>query len=239
MSENVAAPSSLPGIPLAAPGAADVPLGAILREAWERTSGAKGTILLAALSFLFVLLALVLLSLAFPSEDETPSWRLQLAQQIVSALIGTPFTAGLYWIGIRRAVGAPIRARMVFAQFEKIIPLFVLQILVTCLTLIGFLLLILPGLYLVVAYMLAIPLVAERNLGPWQALETSRRAVGRHWFKAAGFVLSLTAINLLGMLAFGIGLVWSVPMSVIAYGIYYRTIFGVGPGTVAEAHARG
>ena len=33
------------------------------------------------------------------------------------------------------------------------------------------------------AYLLAIPLVVERGLSPWQALEASRKAITQHWFK--------------------------------------------------------
>ena len=203
-----------------------ISIGAILREAWEKTSGAKGTINLALLIFFAVFVGIGVALFALVPGGDPPSWRVQLAQQILTALVGAPLTAGLYWIGIQRAVGAPIRAGMIFGQFDKLIPLFLLQIALTLLTMVGFMLLILPGIYLAVAYMLAIPLAAARNLGPWQALETSRRAVGRHWFAAAGLLLALMALNLLGLLALGIGIVWTGPMSIIAYGIFFRTLFG-------------
>lgn len=215
----------------------DFSIGAILREAWEKTSGAKWTINLATLAFFALVVVFMLWTLAVQQDGEEPGWRFQLAQQIVSALLGAPITAGFYMIGIRRAVGAPIGAGMVFGQFGKIIPLFVLQLLSTFLLIAGFLLLVLPGIYLIVGYTLAIPLVAEKGLGPWRALEASRRAVGRHWFKAVGLGLAIGGINVLGFLALGIGILWTFPMSVIAYGIYYRTVFGVEPETVRDAPA--
>lgn len=216
----------------------DFSIGAILHEAWERTSGAKRTILLASLIVVVLVAALTVLAIASQEEGQTTGWRFQLAQQIMTALVGAPITAGLYMIGIRRAVGAPIGAGMVFGQFGKVIALFVLQIVSTILIMLGFLLLFVPGIYLAVGYMLALPLVAEKGLGPWRALETSRKAVGKHWFKAAGLLFAIGGINLLGFLALGIGLLWTGPMSVIAYGIYYRTVFGVEPETALDASAQ-
>jgi hypothetical protein len=49
-----------------------------------------------------------------------------------------------------------------------------------------------PGIYLQIAWLFSLPLVADRGLGFWEALEASRRAATRHWFKLfALFVLSL------------------------------------------------
>ena len=93
----------------------------------------------------------------------------------------------------------------------------------------GMFLLIIPGLYLAIAYMLAIPLVVERGLTPWQALEASRKAITQHWFKVFGLFLLLGLITLISAIPLGIGLVWSIPLFVIAMGVLYRTIFGVLP----------
>ena len=89
-----------------------ISIGAILREAWEKTSGAKGTINLALLIFFAVFVGIGVALFALVPGGDPPSWRVQLAQQILTALVGAPLTAGLYWIGIQRAVGAPIRAGM-------------------------------------------------------------------------------------------------------------------------------
>ena len=85
------------------------------------------------------------------------------------------------------------------------------------------------GLYLSVAYMLALPLVAERGLTPWQALETSRKAISRHWFKVFGLLLVLSLLMLVSMIPLFIGLIWTGPLFVVSMGILYRTIFGVRP----------
>jgi hypothetical protein len=40
----------------------------------------------------------------------------------------------------------------------------------------------LPGIYLHVAWAFALPLVIDRHMGFWDAMELSRRVVSRHWF---------------------------------------------------------
>jgi hypothetical protein len=51
---------------------------------------------------------------------------------------------------------------------------------------------VIPGIYLGIAWLLAIPLVADRGLNFWQGLESSRRAVTPRWFSFFGlFLLSL------------------------------------------------
>ena len=63
----------------------------------------------------------------------------------------------------------------------------------------------------------------------WQALEASRKAITQHWFKVFGLFLLLGLITLISAIPLGIGLVWSIPLFVIAMGVLYRTIFGVLP----------
>ena len=108
-------------------------------------------------------------------------------------------------------------------------PLFILNILMAVLIYIGFLLLLIPGFYLAIAYMLALPLAMERKLSPWEALEASRKAITQRWFKVFGLMLVLSLIMILSMIPLGIGLIWTFPMFIIAVGILYRTIFGVLP----------
>lgn len=95
----------------------------------------------------------------------------------------------------------------------------------------GMILLLIPGIYLAVAYLLAIALVVERGLSPWQALEASRKAITQHWFKVFGLLIVLGLIIIVSAIPLGIGLVWSIPLMVVAMGVLYRTIFGVLPAT--------
>lgn len=89
----------------------------------------------------------------------------------------------------------------------------------------GFMLII-PGIYLSIAYLFALYLLVDHKLSVWQALETSRKAVTHQWFKFFGLMLLLGLLNIAGALCLLVGLLWTLPMSYIALGIVYRKVFG-------------
>jgi uncharacterized membrane protein len=132
-------------------------------------------------------------------------------------------------LGIRRAAGQDIKFNQIFIAFNNPVPVIITGILMMLLVYAGVLLLILPGIYLAFAYTLALPLVLERGLSPWQALQASRKAISQHWFKVFGWAMLLGLIIGLSAIPPGIGLVWTMPMWMICTGILYRTIFGVLP----------
>ena len=84
-----------------------------------------------------------------------------------------------------------------------------------------------PGIYLSVAYMFTWPLIVEKGLSPWQALEASRKAVTHCWFRSLGLFTLLSLIMVLAAFALLIGLLWAIPLMMLAYGVLYRIIFGV------------
>jgi hypothetical protein len=55
-----------------------------------------------------------------------------------------------------------------------------------------------PGVYLQVAWIFGLPLVADRGMGFWEALGSSRRAVTGHWFK----IFALLILAFLPFVAF-------------------------------------
>ena len=158
---------------------------------------------------------------------------LEIIIELTMLAITMPLWAGIYMIGVRRAVNAPIRAGQMLDYFSKTLPLFGLYLLMLILILVGFVLLIIPGIYLSVAYMLAIPLMVDKNLGVWEALETSRKAIHKRWFTIFGLTLVIMLINLVAMIPLGLGLIWTVPMSTIAFGVLYRNIFGCSQQTIS------
>jgi hypothetical protein len=213
----------------------DFRIGELLSESWQRVDGTKGIIIGGFIAcFVALMLCGLVLSQAFSfvlmmSHDVTT---LMVATMLLSLLITSlayPFMAGINMIGIRRAADQPVRFSEVFAHLGRSLPLIITAIIMLVLVNLGSMLLVIPGVYLSIAYLLAIPLVVERRLSPWQALEASRKAISQHWFKVFGLFLLLCLINLVAVLPLGIGLIWSVPLFVVAMGVLYRTIFGVLP----------
>lgn len=213
----------------------DFSIGQLISEAWLLVRGTKGIIIAGFVVFyvaMFIasfIIGAVLNVFSIFSENIVLIIAAQFLTTILASAVTYPFLAGLSMVGIRRAAGQPFSFNDIFSYFGRALPLLITAIVMMILVYIGFILLIIPGLYLSVAYMLAMQLVVERGLSPWQALETSRKAISQHWFKCFGLFLLLGLIVIISAIPLGIGMVWSIPLFVIACGVLYRTIFGVLP----------
>jgi len=209
----------------------------VIKEAWEKTYGFKGTLLAAGLViFLIILVINFGVTFLVSSVGLEENFIVALINQLIFMAIMYPFMAGIIMLGIRRSVNLPINFSMAFGYFSYTLPLIIVAILMTILTTIGFILLIIPGLYLSFAYFLAIPLVVEKNLGPWQALESSRKAITHHWFKVFFTYILMGFIYMISIIPLGIGLIWTLPMMVNVSGILYRIMFGVEDARQGEGH---
>ena len=82
-----------------------------------------------------------------------------------------------------------------FWGFRHLVPLLLFTIVSTTFILIGFMLLVLPGIYVTVAYLFAPYIIVDKNIDFWPAMEISRRKVNKHWFGMAAFCVVLLAIN--------------------------------------------
>jgi uncharacterized membrane protein len=107
------------------------------------------------------------------------------------------------------------------------LPLFLASIVSGIFIALGFLLLILPGIYLAVAYSFVIPLILERKMGFWQAMETSRKVITKRWFAFLGLGLLMFVINLAGIIPLGLGLLVTIPLTYCTYVAAYESVLGM------------
>ncbi|SNR88015.1 hypothetical protein [Desulfurobacterium atlanticum] len=114
----------------------------------------------------------------------------------------------------------------VFALFENMglgVNYVVMSILKNILIAIGFLLLVIPGIYLSVGYMFSSFLMIDKGLSPWEALETSRKTVHKNWLQYFLFILVIVIVNIIGAIPLGLGFIITIPVSYVAVTkLYYR-----------------
>ena len=208
-------------------------IGEVFSEAWEKVKGAKLKIIAALVIYIIIAsLATGLISFflnAQPFYDAGETAKGVLTDMVVGWLaspITIPLSTGLLLLGYSRANDEELRIDSIFNYYVLVWPLFFATMLVTLFTYIGFALLVLPGIYLAVAYNFTLPLMIDKKLGIWGAMEVSRQAVTKHWFSLFGIFVSLGFLIVLSAIPFGIGLIWTVPLTLIAHGIMYRKIFG-------------
>jgi uncharacterized membrane protein len=138
-----------------------------------------------------------------------------------------PISAGLFMVVARHATGQPVAIGDLFGQYDKIGRIVGVMLLSTLLTYLGMLLLILPGVYLSIAYVMAVPLVAEKNMSVWQALETSRKVITKCWWRMLFIWLLIGVIMVVSAIPIFIPWIWTVPMVGMVFGVIYRNLFGV------------
>jgi hypothetical protein len=155
---------------------------------------------------------------------------------LASILMGVPIinyavVAGLfhYFIKLRRGEKAALED--MFTGFsDRFLHLFLAGLIGHLLMTVGFLFCILPGIYLAVCWQFSLPLVLEKKMDFWDAMELSRKMVAKHWFSL--FFLILLAFffcQLLGILACVIGVYITLPWAFAAMACAYHVMFEPEP----------
>jgi uncharacterized membrane protein len=202
--------------PEAAPGAVfqELQLGAYLKTGWE---------IFKQYPVGFIAFSLVyLVALTVISYPRGIGW-------LAAAAIHEPLIAGYIIVAAKLMQGRNPNFSDFFGgfQFRFFLPLVLLGLVSRVLITIGLFLLIIPGLYLAVSYIFAALLVVDRRLDFWAAMEESRRRVTPRWFSFFVLVLLLVLVNIAGILALGVGLLVSIPISWCALVAAYDDLFGL------------
>jgi hypothetical protein len=146
---------------------------------------------------------------------------------VLSTPVYTIFVAGLFNYYIKLIRGESPTIGDAFAGFSSATGQLVMYGLVTgILGIVAFCFCILPGLYLTVAWTFGLPLVIDRRLNFWAAMELSRKAVTKHWFLVFALVLVVGLLSACGFIACCIGLLVTVPIGWVALMYAYEDIFG-------------
>lgn len=218
-------------------------LGSIFTDAWTKLPGHKATAWKAVLLFVVVE---VLLGLLLWGCGGIPMYFSREAQAHASGLVGPlfltlillPMLAGFWFVGVAIARGERPDLFSVFGWYDETFKLLLVVILSYLLVAVGTIFFVIPGVYLLVSYQLAIPLAVDRQLGPWEAMETSRRIIGPHWFRVAGLDIVATALLLCSVLLLGIPLIWVVPGLLVVWGLFYDTLAGTREETLKRTRHR-
>lgn len=203
----------------------------VLKEGWEITKNGKSVLLLAVLLVFWITAGFSLFMYQFTDLGKSPEAEIPFAQQFLMEISLTvllaPFFAALEMIGVSNSIRAISRPSFIFHFVPKMLLLSIASLLVGFVVQIGFALLILPGLYLLIASCFTIPLILDKKLSPLRALVTSISIVNMRlleFMKVFGFFALLGVIC---AITFGIALIWTLPFYYNVKGVLYREIFGI------------
>ena len=216
-------------------------MGSCISRGWEMFKKNPGT----SIGAVFLIYACLIVASFIPC-----------AGSIIQLVVQGPLLAGLYWFFLKMIRGENASVRDAFAGFSRAflqlfltglisgllaglcITPFVVAVaiaaqtkggnpnvaLMAILGLIGFI----PMVYLTVAWIFSMPLVIDKGMPFWNAMELSRKVVSMHWFSIFGFLFLCGAISMLGAVALCVGLLVSLPVAMAAMTYAYEDIFGTG-----------
>ena len=140
---------------------------------------------------------------------------------LLQILIGAPLAAGFFIVADKIAKNESTEFGDFFKGFDHFVQLILGNLAYFIAVLFGFLFLVIPGIYLAIAFTLWIPFVIFHDLNFIDALKVSRLVVTKNWwnFLLLGFVCA--GIALLGVLALFVGIFVAVPViQCISYAVY-------------------
>ena len=117
----------------------------------------------------------------------------------VGLIVTGPLLGGLSFYYLKKIRGQPTELQDAFAGFTMAFPQLLLTSLLSGLLItLGLALCVIPGIYLAVAWSLALPLAIDKQLGFWQAMELNRQAIyeearGNHAAAIATYELAAQA----------------------------------------------
>ena len=184
-------------------------------------------------SCLILVVSLILASLLifkfFSVEDlNALSPTQQACIDVVMVLIIAPLTAGLAMMGIECVRGSNLTPSDVFRYFPSVLVLAIAQLFISILVQIGLSLLIIPGVYLLLATTFTLPLIVDKRMRIFDAIVLSCRTVNKYILSFSVLFVVFFVLFLLSVLTFGLVFLITMPLYFVVFGVIYVALFDEG-----------
>jgi serine/threonine protein kinase len=202
-------------------------IGSCLRRGWQLVRSDFWP--LVGITALVAVLLSALGSAGTTIDNSTNNRHSSPAAGILYLLLEGPLVGGLQLYFLHKIRGRQATVETAFSGFSpRFLHLFLAGFVTTTLTALGFFCLIVPGIYLMIAWTFTLALVIDKQLHFWSAMELSRKVVSKHWWKFFGFAIVLTLLKLVGLLAFIVGFFIALPIAIAALMFAYEDVFCAG-----------
>jgi hypothetical protein len=174
---------------------------------------------------------------------------------IIQLVIQGPMMAGLWVIFLKLHRTGTATFEDAFAGFQMFLPLFLVTLVQSLLTLValipaiglfflggvmsnesealgvmlmafGGLVALVPAIYLGVSWAFSLPLIIDKQLDFWPAMELSRKVVQGRFLNVFGLMICAGLIALVGLLALCVGVLVAIPIGIAALAAAYEDLFG-------------
>jgi uncharacterized membrane protein len=154
---------------------------------------------------------------------------IQIAMSCVPYLGGCVMfiIGGAIQVGIWRAIlgaidGRPPQVGMMFEGFDMFGDAFLAYFVRAVLVALGYICLIVPGIILSLMWAFTFPILAERRISFWDAMQRSAILTEGYRWRLLLLALACFLVLLLGFVALCVGIFVAVPVCVTAFGLAYR-----------------
>ena len=146
---------------------------------------------------------------------------------ITGILLGGPVMASYLHMAHLASKDQKIEMSDFFKGFEKAGSLIKLNLLIFLVVLLGLIMLIIPGIYFAVSYVFSHLFAWFYDKEPSEAISLSRRTVSGNFKQILLLFLILAGINLLGIMALGVGILLTMPFSFCVVYAAFDDIIGI------------
>ncbi|MEI7730100.1 MAG: GYF domain-containing protein [Verrucomicrobiota bacterium] len=141
-----------------------------------------------------------------------------------TVLFGTVH-AGFFYLFLKLLRGEKAEFGDGFAGFSFVfVPSLLAGILTMVLVSLGLLFCIIPGIFLIVVWMFTWPLIMDKRLDAWQAMEVSRKICTPQFWPLLGLLIMNVLVYCLGILACCVGTLVAYPIMIAATAIAYESV---------------
>ena len=144
--------------------------------------------------------------------------------RIVSSFLQVVMSMGLIRISLRFVDNQEAETRDLFSCFHLFFRYLFASIIFAVFVLLGLVLLIVPGIILALKFQFYDYFIIDKELGIVESIEKSGKITEGALWELFRFAIILIGINILGALCFGVGLLVSIPTSMLAMAHVYRQL---------------
>lgn len=170
------------------------------------------------------LIVMVISSLGQYSHDRT-KWSL------LNFLLSGWMACGYWTLFLSYENGKKLPLSELFTQFKHYVRFLGATIWVGLYVGIGFILLVVPGVYLALKYQFTLLFLLDKNLGITDAMQHSAQLTKGKKMSLLGFDLVSLGVVILGAIVFGVGILVAVPVVWLANVYLFRSLTGQTPAT--------
>jgi hypothetical protein len=184
------------------------------------------------IAFFIIMIIILWVAAAVPSGLGSMSYRMSVGAAaifglvfgIISFVVGMFVNMAQIKVGLRFSKGETADFPDLYNEYQRFWDFLLGSILYALIVLGGLILLIVPGIYWAIKYYFYGYLIIDQGMGPMDAIKKSGELTKGVKWNLLVFWLALLGIYILGFLACCVGVLFAIPVIMVAVAYVYRTL---------------